>query len=154
MKIPELEKLKEANAYLRNIKKRRQELYEKVGLCDGATSDVLHYAELAESKNRAECRRTISLMEEIRRGRRAAKDEKEILENVVMPFLNEHPALLDEISALLGRIERMANEQEARVYTPRVLDLDIAGKHFDTAIKETAKEIDLKAWRLCRKKPA
>lgn len=140
MQIPdELMKLKEANSYLRNAKVRYQTLYDEVGVCEKAMGDVVHSIEYKKF-NRTQASRIVRLAKDIRRQRRAAKEEKEILEPLI-ELLNKYPRLTEDISAALGKIKRITNEQDTRIYTPRVLeDPELAGQHFDTAIKMTKAE--------------
>ena len=140
MKIPsELELLKEVNAYLRNARTRYQTLYDEVGVCEKAMGDINHAMEYMEYNRTGNCR-LVRLGREWRRKRRAAKEEKELLEPII-ELLNRYPRLVDDVSTALGKVKRISGEQETRVYTPRVLDLEgLSNQHFDTAIKETAKE--------------
>lgn len=140
MKIPkELELLKQANAYLRNVKARHKNLYDEVGTCEKIECDVLHHIELNKF-NRTGCCRTIRFLQKTLKQRRAAKEEKEIL-GPIIELLNKYPKLVDEMSAALGKVKRIVSDQGSRVYKPRILeDMEISGQHFDTEIEETARE--------------
>lgn len=140
MNMPhELETLKEVNAYLRNIRAHYQTLYDEVGICEKAMGDVVHSIEYKKF-NRTQASRIVRLAKDIRRQRRAAKEEKEILEPV-LELLEKYPRLVDDVSAALGKVKRVVNDQNTRVYTPRVLeDPELSGQHFDTAVKLSAKD--------------
>jgi len=140
MQIPsELESLKEANSYLRNARTRYQTLYDEVGVCEKAMGDVVHSIEYKKF-NRTQASRIVRLAKDIRRQRRAAKEEKEILEPLI-ELMDKYPRLVDDISAALGKVKRIVNEQGSRVYTPRILeDPELNGQHFDTAVKLSKKD--------------
>ncbi len=140
MKIPcELEQLKEVNSYLRNARTRYQTLYDEVGVCEKAMGDVVHSIEYKKF-NRTQASRIVRLAKDIRRQRRAAKEEKEILEPII-ELLDRYPRLVDDMSAALGKVKRIVNDQGNRVYTPRILeDPELSGQHFDTAVKASAKD--------------
>lgn len=135
----ELEQLKEVNAYLRNVKVRYKNLYDEIGVCEKAMGDVAHFIEYKKF-NRTQASRIVRMAKDIRRQRRAAKEEKEILEPIV-ELLDKYPRLVDDVSTVIGKVKRIVNEQEVRVYTPRVLeDEELEGQHFDTTVKLTAEE--------------
>lgn len=140
LKIPsELEQLKEANAYLRNAKVRYQNLYDEIGVCEKAMGDVAHFIEYKKF-NRTQASRIVRVAKDIRRQRRAAKEEKEILEPII-ELLDKYPRMVDDVSTAIGKVKRIVNEQNCRVYTPRVLeDSELEGQHYDTTIKLTVEE--------------
>ena len=123
---------------LDNAEKAFKELYDRVGELDRETSDMLHDFEF-DKFYRTEGHRKARHLKAIRQERRAAKNTMELL-YPLKEFARNNRALKNNVKRILGEIEKVAAEQESRVYIPRVLDnIAITNQHFECKFIEIKK---------------
>ena len=104
--------LKSFCAFARQALARYQSNAQAVSLCDQLTQDILHDIELSPGKNAAQGYAAYSQLRKARQERRRAKTENFLL-NPLKAFLDESPALLNQLSKLQGEC-RLAKERAAR----------------------------------------
>lgn len=113
-----------------NAEKVYNQLFERVGELDRETNDMLHDFEF-DKFYRTEGHRKARRLQAIRQERRAAKNTMELL-YPLKEFARNNRNLKHSVKRVLGEIEKVANEQESRVYTARALeDISINNQHYD-----------------------
>lgn len=120
---------------MENAEKTFKQLYDRVGELERETSDLLHDFEF-DKFYRTEGHRKARRLQAVRQERRAAKNTMELL-YPLKEFARNNRQLRGNVKRIIKEIERVAAEQEARVYKPRVLeDMAINDKHFESNVIE------------------
>lgn len=113
-----LEIIEEFNALLKEVKG----IYEENEIIrresDDKILDLLHYAELHENLNASAGFRVYKQIADVRRERRRCKNENELLQPL-LEFVKSNPKLLNDISALLGKLRGTRRRIDQRAYTAR-----------------------------------
>lgn len=126
-------------AVMENAEKLFKQLYDRVGELDQETSDMLHDLEF-DTFYRTGGHRKARRIKEIRQERRAAKNTMEII-YPLKEFARANRNLRNSVKRMISDMEKIAKDQNSRVYAPRVLDdINIANKHFECNVIELKKE--------------
>jgi hypothetical protein len=111
------------------------ELYEQnfeiVNRCDKETQDLLHEIELSENQSTAGAYRLYKALRDVRRERRRAKEENELLQPLV-DALKQQETFRLKLYKVHDRIKELARQQSERTYTPRVREDLTIGQEQDT----------------------
>lgn len=113
-----LEIVEEFNSLLKEAKSIYEENEVARRESDDKILDLLHYAELHSDLSASAGFRVYKLMAEARRERRRSKDENELLEPL-MEFIRQNPKLVNDISALVGKLRGTKRCIEQRIYRTR-----------------------------------
>lgn len=116
--------------FINYVKKRYQECGDYMKYAGDATQDLLHTMELCVA-TAPERNMVYSQMSEIRKLRRAAKNEEAILTPLII-WINDHEKELKSLEMLLGQMRKIENNLNGeRYYRSRT---DIVEKLFGTTI--------------------
>ena len=113
-----LEIVEEFNTLLREAKTTYEENDIARKESDDRILDLLHYAELHDNLNASDGFRVYQKITAARRERRRSKDENELLEPL-MEFIRQNPKLVNDISALVGKLRGTKRCIEQRIYKTR-----------------------------------
>ena len=86
--------------------------------CEGELLDLEHEMELAPNKNARDGFKMYVEMREVRRKRRQAKEENELLKDMY-DFLKQNEPFKNRITQIQGSARKLYNTQTQRQYTPR-----------------------------------
>jgi len=113
-----VDRLKDFNVYLRDVRARYEGNLEVIRLREQDTQDILHEIELGPKRQSRQCGALYKKLREICKERRAAKMENEQLEPI-MQWLRDNPNMIGVIGQLQGSVRAIREKQASRVYTPR-----------------------------------
>lgn len=103
----------------------------------GEITDLEHDLYLGNKRSDEEKIKFVDEMEQILLERRHAKDENELIEELVNFFKSQD--FERKLKPIQGNSMKILNAQKARVYTPRVrTDLTISKKEYDEAMQKVA----------------
>jgi hypothetical protein len=95
--------------------------YETVNRCDKEAQDLLHEIELSEKQTKAGGFKLYKELREVRRERRRARDENELLQPLV-DVLKQQETFRLRLYKVHDRIKELARQQGERTYKARVRD--------------------------------
>lgn len=98
-----------------------EENYETVNRCDKEAQDLLHEIELSEKQTKAGGYKLYEMLREVRRERRRAKDENELLQPLVEALKQQETFRL-RLYKVHDRIKELTRLQGERVYKARIRD--------------------------------
>lgn len=100
------------------------DIYSKeVNDMDKATQDVLHQLELGEKISIPKWSKELV---NVRKRRRYAKDMATLLEPMRNYYLDNKKSI-DRLDIIVGEIRKVEKNQKNRIYTPRILEIEIKG---------------------------
>lgn len=113
--------LNDINCFFKNIDKVEEELKTALYNKDGERDDLLHEIELSKL-NIGERAKVYSMLEKVLQERRILKDKIDFI-NTIKPYANKFitKGMSAETKQTIENINRLKNNQETRVYTPRVI---------------------------------
>lgn len=106
--------------YIDNCQKQYDYAYEKVGIEDKRTGDLLHQLEL-ETTTYNERSKIATQLRISRRDRRYYKDIVEECQPI-LSFMNEqtHRKAINQLKQVLGEVRKVEKYHEGRTYIPRI----------------------------------
>ena len=110
-------------AILTSLRSKRELLTDfenDLKYCDDKTQDILHKLEL-DSLTYHETAKTAKELEAIRKRRRKAKDEIELLLPIT-GFLESNKRFIDVLTQVLGEVRKIEKRHGTRRYTPRITE--------------------------------
>ncbi|HMM20610.1 MAG TPA: hypothetical protein PKA10_07705 [Selenomonadales bacterium] len=105
-------------AALNELEEHWSRLYDDIGQTDLETQDFLHEVELTKF-SAYEGYDIASKFQAVRKRRRAAKDEQEIL-GPLKQWLDKHKTLTIDLYKVIGAMEKTIEQQRSRHYRPRI----------------------------------
>lgn len=118
-----VECLKSFLTFLRSVQPRYNDNYALVGETDKALQDVMHKIEMADDMGSVEGYRLYRKTRELRRKRRIAKNENELLEPLKI-FLEQNDSFIPALERMQGELAQSQERIDGKRYFPRTKVLE------------------------------